>query len=201
MRQMWGGSLSERRPTRVLVDMDGVLADFERGFERAWNDHFPNVPRTVAAPARGWKIIDRLVRRLGPLVKDVVHAPGFFAGLPPLPGALVGVREMRRALPDLWICTRPQVRYENCVPEKYAWVQRHLGREWTRRIVVVRDKTIVDADWLIDDDPTLARAIDARWRLVLFDAPYNRGAQGTPRMTWLTWRDVLRPVGKRTAKG
>ena len=42
------------RPVRVLVDMDGVLADFEAGLVRAFCRRFPGEPHVPLAERRGF---------------------------------------------------------------------------------------------------------------------------------------------------
>lgn len=38
---------------------------------------------------------------------------------------------------------------------QYAWVEKHLGKEFLEQIVLTRDKTIVSGDLLIDDRPDI----------------------------------------------
>jgi 5'-nucleotidase len=91
---------------------------------------------------------------------------------------------------DVRICTSPLTQYQNCVAEKYEWVERHLGLDFVSRIVVTKDKTLVHADVLVDDKPLVEGVRTPSWKHVLFDQPYNRGVHGE-RMTWANWRHVL----------
>ena len=38
---------------------------------------------------------------------------------------------------------------------QYEWVQRYLGRSFMQRLILTRDKTIVNGDLLIDDLPVI----------------------------------------------
>ncbi|XP_069849152.1 5'(3')-deoxyribonucleotidase, cytosolic type isoform X2 [Dipodomys merriami] len=143
------------RPVRVLVDMDGVLADFEAGLLRGFRRRFPGEPHVPLAQRRGFLAREQY-RALRPDLADkvasVYEAPGFFLDLEPIPGAVEALREMNR-MPgtEVFICTSPLLKYDHCVGEKYHWVEQNLGPEFVQRIILTRDKTVVRGDLLIDD--------------------------------------------------
>jgi 5'-nucleotidase len=90
----------------------------------------------------------------------------------------------------VYICTSPLHHYDNCVLEKFEWVEQHLGREFTSRLILSRDKTLVHGDVLVDDNPSVTGVRTPTWRHVVFHQNYNRTVMG-PRMTWQSWREVL----------
>jgi 5'-nucleotidase len=69
-------------------------------------------------------------------------------------------------------------------------VEGHLGTEFTTRVILTRDKTLVRGDGLIDDKPTIGGIATPQWRHVLFNQPYNRQFPG-PRVDWENWREAL----------
>ena len=71
-----------------------------------------------------------------------------------------------------------------------AWVERHFGEAFLPRLILAKDKTWVHGDVLIDDKPEVTGSRTPTWQHVIFDQPFNRGADG-PRMTWSNWREVL----------
>uniref|UniRef100_A0A8C7EA13 5', 3'-nucleotidase, cytosolic n=1 Tax=Nothoprocta perdicaria TaxID=30464 RepID=A0A8C7EA13_NOTPE len=146
-------------PLRVLVDMDGVLADFEGALLRAFACRFPGEPRVELAQRRGFSVREQyhgLRRDLAEKVASIYESPGFFLGLDTIPGAIEAMREMM-LMPDtqVFICTSPLRKYEHCVLEKYKWVEKHLGPEFVERIILTRDKTVVSADLLFDDKDSI----------------------------------------------
>ena len=34
---------------------------------------------------------------------------------------------------------------------QYEWVENHLGKDWINRLILTRDKTMINGDVLIDD--------------------------------------------------
>jgi 5'-nucleotidase len=102
--------------------------------------------------------------------------------LPPITGATEALRALLEQGHDVRICTSPLNQYRNCVPEKYEWIERHLGPEFVTRMIVSKDKTIVYGDVLVDDNPSVKGPCLAKWQHVIFDQPYNRHVDGA-RMT------------------
>jgi len=65
--------------------------------------------------------------------------------------------------------------YIHCVPENYTWIERHFSKEWVKRIIVTKDKTLVSGDYLIDDRPNPEKGVlDPLWEHILFHQKYNK---------------------------
>jgi 5'-nucleotidase len=177
---------------RILVDMDGVLADFEQGFLDRWRARHPDQPYVPLEERTAFYILDQYPQHLKPLIREIQYEPGFIRELPPIPGAVAAMDAMRDAGLEVFICSSPFTEYENCVGEKYAWVDAHLGQRWIPRIVLAKDKTLIKGDVLIDDRPVVDGVAEPSWEHVLFDQPYNRDQRDKRRLTgWDNWRSVL----------
>lgn len=174
----------------ILIDQDGVLADFECHVKSIWYERFG-----VALPERvrsHFYLHDDY-----PEYKDALQTiyaeRGFFANLPPVAGAIVALHELLDAGLDVRICTAPVDAYQHCVSEKFAWVEQHLGGDWIRRIILTKDKTWVRGDILIDDKPYITGSLVPIWTHWLYDHPYNRGVN-KPRVCWTdrqSWQGLL----------
>ncbi|XP_045692477.1 5'(3')-deoxyribonucleotidase, cytosolic type [Phyllostomus hastatus] len=188
------------RPVRVLVDMDGVLADFEAGLLRAFCRRFPGEPHVPLAERRGFFAREQY-RALRPDLADkvasVYEAPGFFLDLEPIPGAVEAMQQMN-ALKDteVFICTSPLLKFDHCVGEKYRWVEKHLGPQFVERIIMTRDKTVVLGDLLIDDKDTIqGREETPSWEHILFTCCHNQHLALPPtRRRLLSWSDNWREI-------
>jgi 5'-nucleotidase len=177
--------------TIILVDQDGPLADFERGFHDVWSSRFPDEPPIPVDERTTFYVRDQYPAHLRAWVDEVHHAPGFYRELPPTPGAVEAMHTLLELGYDVRICTSPLSRYENCVLEKYEWTERHLGRDFTKRMIVTKDKTVVRGAYLIDDRPEITGAETPEWEHVVFDCSYNRHVPEKRRLTWANWRQVL----------
>lgn len=126
--------------SRIFVDMDGVLADFERLLKEA--------------------------NTTGQSIKDT---PGAFLSLQPIPGALSGIRMLISMGFEVWIASKPATGRAHTYSDKAAWILQHLP-ELKRRIILTHDKGLLgdQRDFLIDDRPWKANCQSFRGVLVKF---------------------------------
>lgn len=183
------------RPLIVLVDMDGVVADFEAGFLAAWRSRHPLEPYVSVERRHSFYVRDNYPARLRPAIAELQSEPGFFRALPPVAGAVKGVHGLLDAGVDVRICTAPLSASPTCASEKLAWVGEHLGRALVGRTIVAKDKTYVVGDVLLDDRPEVTGDLVPLWEHVVFDASYNRKVTGRRRVSWDNWVTLLeRPL-------
>ncbi|SRR5258708_10053329 len=175
----------------VLVDMDGVLANFEASFLNHWRLKYPNKPFIPLEERTTFSVDDQYPNEVKTLVGEIYHAQSFFASLEPIPGAIAALQGMTEHGLDVLICSSPLSNYRNCVIEKYEWIEKHLGKSWIRRFTLTRDKTILRADILIDDRPNIQGIYEPCWEHIIYDQPYNRSETSKRRLNWQNWRNVL----------
>ena len=175
----------------ILVDQDGVLADFERGFLENYRAKYPDELFVPLKDRKSFYIKEDYPKNLKSKIEEIHFAKGFYLNLPPIEGAIRGFKELCESGFDVFICTAPLSRYENCVLEKYEWVEKHLGRDATKRIIITGDKTLVRGKYLIDDRPEVSGVCNPKWEHVLYDAPYNRHIDYKRRMTWKDWGKIV----------
>lgn len=159
------------RPT-VLVDLDGVLADFDKAYFDLAADlgikmdcELGDQKHRFASKHLVDKKADRIMRRF-------VDSPGWFKNLHPIPGAREGFLHLATKA-DLWVVTKPLESNPTCRDEKALWVERHLGIEWEKRLIIAPDKSRIVGDILLDDAPKLEWIPRATWKPVVFTQPFN----------------------------
>jgi len=178
---------------RFLIDMDGVLSDFDGEFLKRWRERYPDKFYVPLAERTTFYVKQQYPDELKPLVSEIVWAPGFFRDMMPVDGGKEALTEMRSMGHEVFICTSPLTTYQNCVLEKFEWVDRVLGSQWVSNIILTKDKTLVKADYLIDDKPNITGVENTPdWEHIVYDQPYNREIDNKRRLTWGNWKSVLR---------
>lgn len=176
---------------RILVDMDGVLSDFDGAFLKCWQELHPDKFFVPIEERTTFYVKEQYPDELKTLVSEITGKPGFFRDMMPVKGGREALTEMEKMGFELFICTSPLSRYRNCVLEKFEWAEKHLGSSWVDRIILTRDKTLIKADYLIDDNPKIEGVeIKPGWEHIIYDQPYNRKIN-KKRLTWENWKGVL----------
>lgn len=174
----------------ILVDMDGVIADWGRSWDRELDNlgsPADNIPRH--RQQRSFNLMAGLNEGEQLLVSHVMSRMDY-ATLPVIPGAIYALRSMEDSEHDVLICTSPWIPNPTCIRGKQVWVDTHLGADWVDRMVVTKDKTVVMGDILIDDKPNITGRMFPTWGQVVFDQPYNQGETHLPRlMSWADWKN------------
>ena len=176
---------------RILVDMDGVIADFDQEFLQRWRKRHPEKFYMPLEQRTVFYVKDEYPEELKPFVAEILLESSFFEEMVPVPGAIEALIEMDARGFEVFICSSPLSTYGNCVLEKYKWVEKFIGPSWVKKIILTKDKTIVKADYLIDDKPEISGVEkEPSWEHIVYDRPYNRGVN-KKRLTWANWKDIL----------
>lgn len=114
----------------------------------------------------------------------------FLLNLDPIEGTSDLLNETEQAAFEVFICGSYNIDHNN-IKAKIAWVKKHFGEKWAKRVILARDKTLIIGDILIDDRPTIPGILIPSFIHVLFDQPYNRN-ENKPRIKhWGEWKEVV----------
>jgi 5'-nucleotidase len=166
----------------ILVDQDNVLADQCGYFLQLIAREYPEIYRTFSGELISFDFEKNFSPRYADQIMALRRRRGFFLQLELMPGAKNALHALQQQGWEVRIVTAP-VRTSYSASEKLDWIVAHLGREWAEKTIITRDKTLVQGDILIDDNPEVRGLILATWRHILYDQSYNR-KKNHPRLTW-----------------
>lgn len=112
----------------------------------------------------------------------------FFGDIPMMPGSQDALRVLSDKF-EIFVATAA-MEYPNSFAAKFRWLERHFPFIRPSHIVFCGDKSILNADYLLDDTPSHFRRF--RGQGILFSAPHNMGETRYPRVSsWEEAQDLL----------
>jgi 5'(3')-deoxyribonucleotidase len=184
---------------RILLDCDGVIADFITPALAA-AERVAGVQLTYA------DVTDHHMQNLLPEQHRAaflaeLRAPGFCASIKPYENAPQNVSFLSLVLgAEIMIVTQPMSECPTWEAERLAWVERYLSIRSVMPggplgapppVISTGDKHLVQGDLFVDDNPKNVLAWQAAWPQglgLLWDRPYNRYARACRRVD--SWRVV-----------
>lgn len=183
-------------PPTILLDLDEVLADWVGEFVRRFQERYPHLPCVPQAERTDY---NQNAYHPSPeeraAMNAVLHEPGYYAALEPIPGSRQAVREMRKAGFDVAICTKSFLSHATCASEKFEWVRRVHGQTMAGATTITSDKTRVLGDVLIDDHPAVTGKNETpAWTQLRFTRPHNAHLPGPRFDDWADWETAVGAV-------
>lgn len=159
-------------PDRICVDMDEVMADTLSEHLRRYNEAFDEAITTADLAGKGlWELTPAERRQQ---LRAFLDAEDFFEDLPLMPGAQPVLASLSERF-EIFIATQAMT-VPNSLGPKYRWLQRHFPFIPPTNYVFCGNKSILLADYLIDDLPRNLERFQGTG--LLFSAPHNLTATG-----------------------
>ncbi|MVN78615.1 5'-3'-deoxyribonucleotidase [Hymenobacter sp. HMF4947] len=167
---------------RIAVDMDEVMADSIARFQEWYGRDF-QLELTLEA-LHGKSAADAVAPEHQPALRAYPNAVGFFRDLPVIKDSQRVLQELAQRY-EIFIATAA-MEFPNSFLDKYQWLQRHFAFIPWPNYVFCGDKSIINADYLIDDN---AYNFDNfRGEGLLFNAPHN--AHETRYRRVHSWQEI-----------
>jgi 5'-nucleotidase len=113
----------------VYIDMDDVLCDYSGAYQAQLKAR-----PEIAYPQSQY---------------------GFFSSLKPIEAAIESVKSLiNDERFNVYILTAPSYMNPLCYTEKRVWIEQYFGVEFTQRLIICADKSLLKGDVLIDDNAT-----------------------------------------------
>jgi 5'(3')-deoxyribonucleotidase len=162
--------------------MDEVMADTLAEHLRRYNQTFDEAVTPQDLAGKGLFEITPVDRRQQ--LRAFLDAEDFFEDLDLMPGAQA-VLEQLSARFEIFIATQAMA-VPNSLGSKYRWLQRHFPFIPPTQYIFCGDKSILRADYLIDDLPK--NLLRFQGQGLLYTAPHNLTATGFLRVD--NWQQV-----------
>jgi len=169
------------RRQRIAIDMDEVMADALTEQLLRYNTIFGT---GITAAELSGRHLEQCIPAAHLDAAEAMFDASFFEDLAVLPDCQEVVRELAERY-DVFIASAA-MDVPRSFDAKYRWLRRHFPFIPPSNIVFCGDKTIVDADYLIDDRPR--HFAKFKGQALLFSAPHNAGETGYTRVA--SWKEV-----------
>jgi 5'(3')-deoxyribonucleotidase len=165
---------------RVLLDVDGVLADSSEAF--LYGLYYTSGIQATHADLTDWdfKVALGITPEQERLAWDYVAQD--LDAIPEFPRAVEAVNRIARVHQVVFV-TAPQLDIPGWVPTREAWLGERFG---AMPVIHTHHKHLIPGDWFIDDRLSNVRhwaAANPRGRAILWAAPYNEKPASAP---WIT---------------
>lgn len=184
---------------RIGIDLDGVVADFNRGWTVAWNQQRGTT--LAVEDVDGWDVLPALtglpsMREFWRWATDIGEGRSLFRDLPTFDGALEAVQSLVDAGHHTVVVTaKPRW----AVHDTFAWLADVAFP--TTEVHIIDDKWQVPCDVYIDDAPHVLEAY-VRKRpeatVLRFVRPWNSHVDGTHAVHG--WDDILEHLGVEASR-
>lgn len=166
---------------RIACDMDQVLGDIMSPWLEQYNKDYDYYlsPEDITV----WNWHELTHPDCQKKIYDYLDNPDLFRRLPVMEGSQE-VLELLNYKYEIYIVSA--VYNPINIPPKVEWLREHYPFLDEEKFVFTRDKSIIAADYLIDDKPSNLKTF--RGGKVLFDAPHNRSVDDYYRA--INWYDL-----------
>ena len=167
----------------ICIDQDDVLADTHAKMIGLYLQS--DAPRYELAELQEKSFQELFHEEERNAVYRQIHEPGFFADIPVMPGAQDAVVRLQERY-DIFVATAA-MEFPNSFRDKYDWLAEHFPTIPWKNYIFLGDKSILGADYLIDDMPYNLHTFLGKG--LLFDALHNRDETAYTRVR--NWTEVL----------
>jgi 5'(3')-deoxyribonucleotidase len=167
---------------RIAIDMDEVVADTIAHFLERYNEEFTET--LTPAHFHGKHVFDVIAKAHQLRARAYFQQEDFFADIPVMPGS-PEVVEALMAKYDVFITTAA-MDVPTSFQAKFQWLLRHFPFIPASNVVFCGDKSIIAADFMIDDN--VRHLTNFRGEGILYSAPHNASETRFRRVN--NWSDV-----------
>ena len=166
---------------RIAIDMDEVLTHFSTSCLDLFNKEFKE--KYTTEDLLGKQLVE-LDARFGDKVDHYLANESFFLDLKVIKDSQEVIRKLS-AHYEIYIVTAA-MEFPASLAPKYLWLKQHFSFLNEKNFVFCGDKSIIHANYLIDDTPSHLDTFTGQG--ILFTAPHNYNITGYSRLN--DWQEV-----------
>lgn len=165
----------------IAIDQDWVLAKLTDKWVKTYNAIFDD--NLEIEDIKGWNIADYVKPEAKDYILNILNLHKFYRDLEVVKDAQRVIEKLSEDY-EIIIVTDPFTRMS--FKSKYDWLREHFPFIEPRNFVFTGNKSVIQADYLIDDGVHNLETF--KGKALLFDAPYNR--EDTRFYRVLNWQDI-----------
>jgi 5'(3')-deoxyribonucleotidase len=160
--------------------MDEVMADALGEHLLRYNRHYGE--QITTADLEGKWLWDVVATERHDVLDSYMRSDDFFEAMSVMPESQRVMRRLQMSY-EVFIATAA-MEIPSSFQQKYRWLAKHFPFISPSHIVYCGDKSILRADYLIDDNPRQLRRFSGEG--ILYSSPHNAGVKGYKRVNdWL----------------
>lgn len=168
---------------KVLVDMDGVLADVYA--------HFIDLEYKESGTRLELKdLYGRLEERVFPSFYKHVNSRGFFRTVPLIEGSVDGLKYLNDKYEVVIVSSATE--FDNCLNDKREWLIEYFPFISWKQMIFCGSKEYIPGDIMIDDH--LKNLSIFGGRRILFTQPHNVYAHDNSYERVFGWEDIIKKL-------
>ncbi|HEV7621657.1 MAG TPA: 5'(3')-deoxyribonucleotidase [Flavisolibacter sp.] len=167
---------------RIAIDMDEVIADAQFRFSE-WYERDYGI-KILKEQLRKQTIEDLINPEHRNAIKEYPRKEGFFKDLEVIEGSKEVIKELSKRF-EIFITTAA-MEFPFSFVHKLNWLNLHFPFISWKQIVFCGDKSIINADYLIDDNAYHFERFIGQG--ILFSAPHNMNINWPLRMN--SWQEI-----------
>jgi 5'-nucleotidase len=164
---------------RILVDMDGVLADVYHRFFELHEKDFGN--KLSIEEIAGLKEAEAFPNQL-----KWVNSPGFFRSIPVMAGSQTGLKRLNDHYEVVVVSMATE--FPKSLTDKQLWLNEHFPFITWRQIVFCGTKDIIQADIMIDDH--LKNLDNFMGETIIYTQPHNLNITNRNHRRVNSWAEI-----------
>lgn len=164
---------------RILVDMDGVLADV---YHRFFELHEEELGERLSVQ----QIIGLKEAEAFPNQLRWINTPGFFRTIPVMQGSQNGLKRLNENYELLIVSMATE--FPASLTDKALWLNDHFSFISWKQMVFCGSKSIIEADIMIDDH--LKNLENFHGKTIIFTQPHNINSSGHRHRRVASWNEI-----------